>query len=147
MGIVWSGELISGNPIIDFQHKLALEMVKKLLDDYKSGGSKFTLEEAVTFFECYTIEHFGDEEDIISRNKLPGLDEHVRQHKEMARNLMIFKDKVSRSGFSRTATAELLTGLSEYLATHFKKADRKAILSLKKIYSPSNKLEFNTNRT
>lgn len=132
----WSGTLMSGNPIIDFQHKLALEMFKKLMMDFQSGGNKYTLDEAVVFFDCYSIEHFGDEEDIMSRHKLPGLDKHVEEHCQMRKSVLTLKEKIAKNGYSRSLTAELLALVSEYLCEHFKKSDKSIIISLKKIYLP-----------
>lgn len=136
MSIVWSGSLISGNPVIDFQHKLALEMIKKLRVDYETGGNKYTLDEAITFFSCYMVEHFGDEEDIISRHKLPGLKQHSLEHKEIAKAFEAFKNKAARNGFSRYMIAELLGELCQFLITHLKTSDSAVIIKLKKIYIP-----------
>lgn len=143
MSICWSGALLSGNPIIDFQHKLALEMIRKLMVDFKNGGQKYTLDEAIVFFDCYVLEHFSDEEEIISRHKLPGLEKHVREHKMMVKRLALFKEKVAKQRYSRSLIAELLAETSGFLISHFKKSDRSMIISLKKIYSPANKSQSN----
>ncbi len=136
MSTGWSGALMSGNPIIDFQHRMALEMFKKLMVDFQSGGNKFTLEEAITFFDCYSIEHFGDEEDIISRHKLPDIDKHAEEHRRTRKNVITFKETVASKGYSRSLTAELLALISGYLSEHFQKSDKSIIINLKKIYTP-----------
>lgn len=130
-----SGHLFSGNPIIDFQHRLALQMLKKLTVAMKSGRLEDTLPEALIFFECYCIEHFGDEEKILRRHKYPCLEVHIKEHEYMTGEVRKFKIRLADEGYSSSLAIESLAFLSAWLKQHFEKADRRIIEYLRKFAS------------
>jgi len=136
----WAGEMMSGNPIIDFQHKLALRMIKKLMQSLNRAGQADTFRESLVFFECYIIEHFGDEEQILREYKYPQYDEHKKQHDLIREDLLKIKGRLASDGFSADLVNESVSILGNWLNNHFNQHDRDMINYLKKFYPPTNKV-------
>jgi hemerythrin len=134
MATKWSGDLLSGNPIIDFQHRLALETIKKLMMRLRSGDGLETFKEALIFFECYCIEHFGDEEKILEEHKYPDLENHRAEHKIMTNEIEKMKIRYENEGYSQKLGLESMAIISSWLKKHFDKSDREMIIFLKQKY-------------
>jgi hemerythrin len=150
MATKWPGELMSGNPIIDFQHRLVLQAIKKLMTQLRAGdgctdapgGDAF--KEALIFFDCYCIEHFGDEEQILEEYQYPDLQNHKAEHEILINEINKIKIRYNKEGYSQELGYEYMATVSGWLKKHFDKADREIIQFLKKVTPPKteNKAEI-----
>ena len=127
MAAKWSGDLISGNPIIDFQHRLVLQALKKLTIQLRAGDGSDAFKEALIFFECYCIEHFGDEEMILAEHRYPDLANHKTEHEHLTAEIGKIKLRYNQDGYSRELGFEYMALISTWLKKHFDKADREII--------------------
>jgi hemerythrin len=118
-----ANELKSGNPIIDFQHRLLLQMMKKLKSGLKSDRGEEMLLEAVQFLDCYIIEHFSDEEEIQRECSYPFYERHKEHHDQMRKIFGEFKIVLEKRGPSQSLLIEALGQLSKWFREHLNKED------------------------
>jgi hemerythrin len=127
MATKWPGELISGNPIIDFQHRLVLQALKKLTTRLRGGDGSDAFKEALIFFECYCIEHFGDEEMILAEYRYPDLARHKAEHENLTAEIDKIKLRYNEDGYSQKLGFEYMAIISCWLKRHFDREDREII--------------------
>ena len=109
MAAKWPGDLMSGNPIIDFQHRLVLQALKKLTTQLRCGNGSDAFKEALIFFECYCIEHFGDEEMILAEYHYPDLANHKVEHEHLTAEINRIKLRYDMDGYSQELGFEYMS--------------------------------------
>jgi len=127
-------ELMSGNPVIDFQHRLLFLMVKKLKSALKSGRGDEVLMEAVQFLDSYIIEHFNDEEEIQKECAYPNFEHHKAHHEQVRKAFLEFKNKIEKRGPNHLLLIEALTEISHWLKEHVKIYDKEFIKYYREYY-------------
>ena len=85
-----TSDLITGNSLIDSEHKQLFEAVNQLLDAFSDKGTegRSQIDQAATFLRNYVNKHFGHEEDLQKRYEWREFDTHVRFHEEYKKTLM-----------------------------------------------------------
>ncbi|RAP38164.1 hypothetical protein DID80_03085 [Candidatus Marinamargulisbacteria bacterium SCGC AAA071-K20] len=77
----WNEELNTGNHEIDSHHK-ELFHLDSLLDNAVQSGQLKPVNDIIIFLEHYVIEHFQEEEDLMTQNDYKGYDHHKNEHEE-----------------------------------------------------------------
>ena len=88
MNIEFNESLITGNELIDTQHRELIERVNKLTEDCAAGKEKNSAIRTLDFLMDYVDFHFSAEEKLQEENSYPLLDAHKKQH-EHSRGLWI----------------------------------------------------------
>ena len=72
--------LVTGNEMIDGQHKELIGKINKLVDCCEQSGGKLEAIKMLDYLSDYTEFHFGAEEKLQEEVSYPGLEEHKKQH-------------------------------------------------------------------
>ncbi len=80
-------ELVTGNELIDSQHKELIEKINDLLKACESGDGKRKALKTLDYLEEYTNFHFGQEEALQESIGYPGLKEHKAKHEEFVKQI------------------------------------------------------------
>ena len=72
--------LVTGNEMIDGQHKELIGKINKLVDCCEQGGGKLEAIKMLDYLSDYTDFHFSAEEKLQEEISYPGLEEHKKQH-------------------------------------------------------------------
>lgn len=72
--------LVTGNELIDGQHKELIGKINKLVDCCEQHGGKLEAIKMLDYLSDYTEFHFGAEEKLQEEVSYPGLEEHKKQH-------------------------------------------------------------------
>ena len=72
--------LVTGNEMIDGQHKELIGKINKLVDCCEQGGGKLEAIKMLDYLSDYTEFHFGAEEKLQEEISYPGIEEHKKQH-------------------------------------------------------------------
>lgn len=72
--------LVTGNELIDGQHKELIDKINKLVACCEQGGGKLEAIKMLDYLSDYTDFHFGAEEKLQEEVSYPGLAEHKKQH-------------------------------------------------------------------
>ena len=74
--------LVTGNEVIDGQHKELIEKINKLVKCVEEGGGKLEAIKMLDYLADYTEFHFGAEEKLQEEVGYPGIKEHKQKHEE-----------------------------------------------------------------
>ena len=76
----FDNSLVTGNEMIDGQHKELIGKINKLVDCCEQGGGKLEAIKMLDYLSDYTEFHFGAEEKLQEEISYPGIEEHKKQH-------------------------------------------------------------------
>ena len=66
-------DLLTGNQLIDSEHRQLFDAINALMDACAQGAGRTKISETVQFLNSYVNKHFGDEEKLQVQSKYPGL--------------------------------------------------------------------------
>ena len=119
--------LYTHNAIVDGQHKELIDAVNKLYEAIESGKGKEEAIKTLEFLASYTVFHFGGEEKLYEAHKYPLLGEHKKAHDAFVVVVRGLQEKLVKEGPSDAFEAEVEKEITNWLITHIKGADMKAI--------------------
>ena len=121
--IVWSSQLVIGNPKIDSEHKELIRIANALLRALNEGRNKNDFSKVLHELREYTVSHFNNEEEFMRSIKYPGLNAHVDEHTELKRKVKDFqRDLFLGQDVDRARLREML---KEWLVGHILECDLK----------------------
>ena len=80
-------DLVTGNNLIDSEHRQLFAAVNDLMDACSRGEGRAKIENTVRFLTDYVAKHFRDEEDLQVRSKYPAYPTHKVFHDGYRRQL------------------------------------------------------------
>ena len=80
MKLEFDKSLVTGNDMIDEQHKELIDRIDKLLICCEEGVGKVQAIKMLDYLAEYTEFHFGDEEKLQEQVSYPAITEHKAQH-------------------------------------------------------------------
>lgn len=75
--------LVTGNEMIDAQHKELIEKINNLLDSCELGKDKIASIKMLDFLADYADFHFGEEEKLQEAIEYPGIEKHKEEHEKL----------------------------------------------------------------
>ena len=113
--------LVTGNEMIDSQHKELIDKINKLLDSCETSNEKPV---AIKTLD-YTEFHFGEEEKLQESISYPGIEEHKKEHDKLR---AVVKDLYNmleeEEGPSDAFVEQVNKNVIEWLYRHIKGFDR-----------------------
>ena len=110
---------------VDSQHKLIMITYNALVNDAmklrRSRSRGKVLGERLAPLIVLFSEHFLEEEDIMFREKYPGLSRHVRQHDKFMRDLLTLSEE---TGNERADFEQIIFYIGAWLSGHILISDR-----------------------
>lgn len=126
MQAVFDDSLVTGNEMIDTQHKELIERINKLL--ILCENEKPMKREAVETLDylCdYTEFHFGQEEKLQEEIQYPGLAEHKKKHEELRQVVQDLKEMLEeQEGPTNEFVEKVNENVTKWLYHHIKGFDR-----------------------
>lgn len=119
-------DLITGNSLIDSEHKQLFEAVNQLLDAFSDKGreGRAQVEQASTFLRNYVNKHFGHEEDLQKRYEWRELETHQRFHEDYKKTLNEILNRIPPEGPGIQNMSELNVHIVR-LITHIRTMDKR----------------------
>ena len=71
--------LVTGNEMIDTQHKELIDKINKLLDSCETSKEKVVAVKTLDYLADYTEFHFGEEEKLQESINYPAIAEHKKE--------------------------------------------------------------------
>ena len=117
--------LVTGNEMIDTQHRELIDKINKLLDSCETGKDKLVAAKTLDYLADYTEFHFGEEEKLQESIRYPGIAEHKKEHEKL---LAVVKDLYNmleeEEGPSDAFVEQVNKNVIEWLYRHIKGFDR-----------------------
>lgn len=79
--------LVTGNALIDGQHKELIEKINDLVNCCEQGGGKLKAIKMLEYLADYTEFHFGAEEKLQQEAEYPGYAQHKEKHEEFKKTV------------------------------------------------------------
>jgi len=121
--MVWSAKYLTGNKLIDDDHKMIFDMARDIIDQkFVSRGEKIT--KVMTFLSDYTRQHFRREEQLMRDCDYPDIDTHNKQHEAFIGIITALQSKLSADGDSLDMSLEINDSLVAWLVDHVLGSDK-----------------------
>ena len=117
-------DLLTGNGLIDSEHRELFARINKLLDACSVGQGRTEAAPALNILLDYVNTHFQHEEDLQRRGNYPGLAAHRMFHTGYVQKLRALAADIPASGATISDLSQLNTHIG-VLITHIKVEDKK----------------------
>ena len=117
--------LVTGNELIDYQHKELIERINLLLKSCEDAQGKVKAVKMLDYLLDYTEFHFSAEEKLQEEISYPGLKEHREKHEEFKSAVKELQEMLEEEeGPTETFVAQVQKNVVDWLFTHIKGFDR-----------------------
>ena len=123
-------DLLTGNNLIDTEHKQLFAAINDLLDACAQGKGREKLVDTAKFLNNYVNKHFSDEEKLQVSSNYPGYPPHKTFHDGYKRQLSDATQQFLAEGPTVRALGQL-NHMAAVLISHIRTEDRKLAKHLK----------------
>ena len=117
--------LVTGNEMIDGQHKELIDKINKLWDSCEVGNDKLTAIKTLDYLADYTDFHFGEEEKLQESISYPGIEQHKKEHEKLRRVVEELHEMLEeQEGPTEAFVAQVQENVINWLYNHIKGFDR-----------------------
>lgn len=121
----FDASLVTGNEMIDAQHKELIEKINQLVKVCQQGGGKLEAIKMLDYLSEYTDFHFAAEEKYQEEISYPGIPEHKQQHAEFIKAVAELHEMLEEEeGPSEAFVKAVNKNVIDWLYTHIKGFDR-----------------------
>ena len=117
-------DLLTGNQLIDSEHRQLFDAINALMDACAQGAGRTKISETVQFLNSYVNKHFGDEEKLQVQSKYPGYAAHKQFHDGYKRQLSQTTQALIAEGPTVKALGDL-NRIVGVLVSHIRIEDKK----------------------
>lgn len=117
-------ELLTGNALIDSEHRQLFAAVNDLMDACAQGRGRAQIQQTVSFLNDYVVKHFGDEERLQVQSNYPGYQAHKQFHQGYCRQLADVTRELVQEGATVKALGEL-NRVVAVLVSHIRTEDKR----------------------
>ena len=123
-------DLLTGNALIDSEHRELFAAVNNLIDACAQGKGRDQIQKTVQFLSDYVAKHFRDEEGLQTKSNYPGYPAHKQFHDGYRRKLAEVSQVLMREGASVKALGDL-NGVVAILVSHIRTEDKRLARHIK----------------
>ncbi len=117
--------LVTGNEMIDTQHKELIDKINKLLDSCETSKDQAVAVSTLDYLADYTEFHFGEEEKLQEEVEYPGIVQHKKEHDKLREVVKDLYDMLEEEQGPSPAFVEAVhKNVVEWLYQHIKTFDR-----------------------
>lgn len=117
--------LVTGNEMIDSQHKELIAKINSLVESCEKDGGKVASIKMLDYLAEYTEFHFNAEEKLQEEIEYPGIEEHKKQHQELYRVVDELHEMLEeQEGPTEEFVEQVNRNVIQWLYKHIKGFDR-----------------------
>lgn len=121
----FTDNLITGNEMIDTQHKELIEKINQLLQAVETSKDKVVAVKTLDFLNEYVCYHFKEEEKLQEQAGYPGLADHKKQHEILKNTVADLTNMLEEEeGPSNAFVEQLNKKVIDWLYRHIEGFDR-----------------------
>ncbi len=123
MACSWTEDLVTGDAMMDRDHRYMVGLIGKLHDAAESGKGRTII--ALVFEELisYTASHFGREEKLMREIRYPDFARHKVEHDELVAEVAALKRDFDCGKLE--LSSEIFLGLADWLLRHIEASDKR----------------------
>lgn len=124
MHATFDDSLVTGNELIDGQHKELIDKINQLITCCEAGGGKMESIKMLEYLAEYTDFHFKAEEELQEKIGYPGIAEHKQKHEEFRKTVDVLHEMLEeQEGPTDDFVAAVNKNVIEWLYGHIKGFD------------------------
>ena len=121
----FSENLVTGNELIDSQHKELIDRINKLLDSCEADNGKVTAVNTLDYLADYTDFHFSAEEKLQQEIGYPDYDKHKSVHEGFKQTIKELDEMLQEEEGPSAAFVEIVEeNVIKWFYTHIEGFDR-----------------------
>lgn len=125
MKVEFDNSLVTGNAMIDDQHKELIGKIDKLVACCEEGGGKVEAIKMLDYLSDYTDFHFGEEEKLQEEVSYPAMEGHKAKHAEFKKAVEELHEMlVEEEGPTDAFVAAVQKNVVDWLFDHIKNMDQ-----------------------
>ena len=125
MYVTFDDTLVTGNEMIDSQHKEWIDRINQLMKSCETDKEKQAAMKMLDYMADYADFHFGAEEKLQEEIGYPGIEDHKNKHEEFRRTVQELHDMLEeQEGPSDSFVEAVNKNVTEWLYYHIKGFDR-----------------------
>ena len=125
MKLEFDKSLVTGNDMIDAQHKELIGKIYSLLTYCENGEEKVKAIKMLDYLAEYTDFHFGEEEKLQEEVSFPGMEEHKKKHAEFKKAVEELHDMLEEEEGPTDAFVDAVKkNVVDWLFDHIKQMDQ-----------------------
>lgn len=125
MKVEFDNSLVTGNAMIDEQHKELIGKIDKLVACCEEGGGKVEAIKMLDYLSDYTDFHFGEEEKLQGEVSYPAIEGHKAKHAEFKKSVEELHEMlVEEEGPTDAFVAAVQKNVVDWLFDHIKNMDQ-----------------------
>ncbi|MGN0250720.1 MAG: bacteriohemerythrin [Oliverpabstia sp.] len=125
MKVEFDNSLVTGNAMIDEQHKELIGKIDKLVTCCEEGGGKVEAIKMLDYLSEYTDFHFGEEEKLQEEVSYPAIEGHRAKHAEFKKAVEELHEMlVEEEGPTDAFVAAVQKNVVDWLFDHIKNMDQ-----------------------
>lgn len=125
MSIEFNKNLITGNSMIDEQHRELISRVNRLTDEVAVGAEMRAAIGVLDYLMDYVEFHFTAEEDLQEKSGYPGLADHRQLHKQFVSTVRDLQEMLrDEEGPSKAFVAAVKSNVEDWLVNHIQIRDK-----------------------
>jgi hemerythrin-like metal-binding protein len=118
----WSRSLVTGDPVVDEQHRALYALVNDLNASAVLGADKAMLEHSLDRIARYATTHFESEQRLMVQTAYPESGAHIAIHNEFRDNVTDLIAEFREGG--NTSASQLAAIMETWLSEHITEHDR-----------------------
>lgn len=116
----FDNSLVTGNDIIDEQHKELIAKINKLIDCCEQSSGKLEAIKMLDYLSEYTDFHFSAEEKLQEEVSYPGIEEHKKKHDEFKKSVeelheMLIEEEGPTESFVNAVNKNVIDWLYDHI--------------------------------
>jgi len=131
MTLLWDNALLTGNDLLDKQHKELIKRVGHFLKALETGVDKEDVTKILEFLSEYAAEHFRNEEKLMALHKYPEYKSQKQDHAHITKVLSALLTYVKDIGVTAELVAQTHQTIYDWLKQHIHEKDKKFAAFLK----------------
>lgn len=125
MYVTFDDTLVTGNEMIDSQHKEWIDRINQLMKSCETEKEKQSAVRMLDYMADYADFHFAEEEKLQREIGYPGLEEHLKKHEEFRNTVkelheMLEEEEGPSDGFVKAVEENVM----KWLTYHIQSFDR-----------------------
>jgi hemerythrin len=121
--IEWDKSLSVGVDLIDNQHKMLIERLRKIAKAIEKKQATGEITKTLDFMVDYTDFHFSTEEKYMEKYNYPDKENHILRHEEFKESLRRLVQDFQEEGATQVLSSSINTFLMNWLVKHIKGID------------------------
>jgi len=121
--MLWNQRYETGNTQVDDEHKEIFMLVQKVIDSTEDNAD-VRIESTIDFLANYAVNHFKNEEGLMTESNYPAMPVHKKQHDDFVVEVLALRERVKNEEDNSKNNADVTKVIVNWLTDHVLGSDK-----------------------